>query len=116
MLRDPLRKLRARFSFFFLVIIPALSSHAQKLSGTVLDSKTNKPMPYVHIGVLNKNMGVISAENGKFEIDLSKAEKNDQLLFSMLGYEIVKTRIGDVSVFDHAEIKLVQKPQQLKEV
>jgi hypothetical protein len=96
--------------------VPALHSHAQKLSGTVLDSQTNKPLPYVHIGVMDKNMGVISAENGKFEIDLSKADKNDQLLFSMLGYEIVKMRIADISVFDHAEIKLVQKLQQLKEV
>lgn len=73
-------------------------------------------MPYVHIGVMNKNMGVISAENGTFEIDLSKADKNDELLFSMLGYEIVKKRIAAMTVFNNVEIKLVQKPEQLKEV
>jgi len=115
MRRSLLRMLKTRFSFFCLLFAPVLAS-AQKLSGTVLDAQTNKPLAYVHIGVLNKNMGLISAENGKFEIDLSKADKNDQVLFSMLGYDVVKMRIADISVSDHVEIKLVPKPQQLKEV
>jgi len=112
---DLLQMRRTGFSFFCLLTMAVLCAQAQKLSGTVLDAQTNKPLPYVHIGVLNKNMGVISAENGKFEIDLSKADKNDQLLFSMLGYEVVKKDVAYISNLAYLEVKLVQRPEQLKE-
>jgi hypothetical protein len=104
-----------RFLIAGLFIIFSYAADAQSISGVVLDSKTNQPLPYVHIGVLNKNMGVISHDNGKFEIDLSNADKNDELVFSMLGYESVKKKIGDISQ-NYIEIKLIEKAEQLKEV
>ncbi|MBI1767807.1 MAG: carboxypeptidase-like regulatory domain-containing protein [Bacteroidetes bacterium] len=108
--------MKRSFLIFVLYSLLVLSINAQVLSGVVIDAQSKKPLPYVHIGVMNKNMGVISQENGKFEIDLTKANKNDDLAFSMLGYEVVKKRIADIELFNPMEIKLVEKSLQLNEV
>jgi len=63
------------------------ASLGQEVYGVVSDSKTHEPLAYVHIGVTGKNMGVISRDNGSFKIDLSKAERTDSLVFSIIGYE-----------------------------
>ncbi|MGC4021260.1 MAG: carboxypeptidase-like regulatory domain-containing protein [Cyclobacteriaceae bacterium] len=104
-------------SFFVkLFLLSSIAIKAQIISGVVLDSKTNQPLPYVHIGVPNKNMGVISRDNGKFEIDLSKADKDEELVFSMLGYTVVKKKISSLLSTKDLEIKLVEEVKQLKEV
>ena len=58
----------------------------QTVEGIVIDSATQDPLPYVHIGVVNKNVGVISRDDGTFRIDLRKAAPEDSLTFSILGY------------------------------
>lgn len=72
------------------ILLQSAWLYAQTADGIVVDAKTQKPLPYVQIGVPGKNVGVISHDDGKFQIDLSKLETNDTLLFSMIGYEIAK--------------------------
>ena len=69
---------------FFLVLLK--TAIGQTVQGIVLDSATQEPLPYVHIGVVGKNMGVISRDDGTFSIDLSQAAPQDSLTFSILGY------------------------------
>jgi hypothetical protein len=78
------------FPITILFFVNASNSIAQKLTGTVIDAQTKQPLSYVHIGVIGKNVGEISHEQGKFEIDLSKVSTEDELVFSMLGYELFK--------------------------
>ena len=72
-----------------LIIFLCFSSDilSQNFKGTVIDAESKAPLSYVNIGVLNKNMGVISRDDGSFEIDLSKAASDDTLVFSMIGFE-----------------------------
>lgn len=104
------------FLIAILFFVHTSSSIAQKLSGTVIDAKTNQPLPYVHIGVIEKNVGEISRDDGKFEIDLAKVANEDDLVFSMLGYELFKKKIADIISLNYLEVRLIPKVQELKEV
>ncbi len=105
--------MRLYISYFLL--ISSLPAFSQTFSGTVKDASSKSPLPYVHIGVLNRNMGVISREDGSFLIDLSNAQPEDQLLFSMIGYETQKIVISKLKE-TNLTILLVPKTYQLKEV
>ena len=104
-------------AFFFAILSLYFTSisFAQSLTGKVTDLKTKEPLPYVHIGVLNRNLGVISRDDGSFEINLSTAKPEEELMFSMVGYEVMKLKVGDIKELT-LSIKLVPKTYQLKEV
>ncbi len=90
-------------------------AEAQMVRGVIKDASTKQPLAYVHVGVFNKNMGVISHENGEFEIDLSRALPDDELGFSIIGYETKKIKIGDVGR-EYLGIQLTPKKYLLGEV
>ena len=71
-----------------LLLVWAESAVAQIIRGVVLDSATQKPLPYVHIGIPGKNMGTISRDDGTFQVDLEKATSQDSLTFSSIGYRM----------------------------
>ncbi len=80
----------------------------QTVSGVVLDSTTQSPMAYVHIGVLGKNLGVISRDDGTFQIDLSEADSQDKLTFSSVGYH---TQHVPQSSWKSAPLKVYLSPR-----
>jgi hypothetical protein len=69
---------------FFL--LTAYSIKAQFISGKVLDASTKQPLPYVNIGIINKNLGTVSDEYGDFSLELNPELLSDTLRFSMIGY------------------------------
>jgi hypothetical protein len=87
----------------------------QLITGTVIDEKTQAPLPYVNIGIVNKNFGVISRDNGSFEIDLTHAPRHEELIFSMLGYEKQKFTIASLTS-GSLTVRLKPRTYQLKEV
>lgn len=70
-------------ALYFLSIF-AGSVSAQNLKGVVIDAGTNQPVPFVNIGVLDKNIGTVSDINGKFNLSLVGEET---VRFSSIGYE-----------------------------
>lgn len=98
-----------------LSIVQLYFVYAQTLTGKVTDIKTKEPLAYVHIGILNKNMGTISKEDGSFSINLSSASSIDQLVFSMIGYETFKMEVGKINEYE-LSIKMIPKVYALKEV
>ncbi|MBZ9651548.1 hypothetical protein [Psychroflexus montanilacus] len=62
----------------------------------VIDRETKKPVPYVEIGFLNLEKGVISDRNGLFELKVKKSDldENDFLLFKSAGYFPVKMKLS----------------------
>lgn len=57
------------------------------LSGYVQDSKTKIKLPYVNIGVLNKEIGTVSNKEGSFDFHLLESNTNDTIRISMIGYK-----------------------------
>lgn len=98
-----------------IVFFSSFYSYSQVIDGVVKDSKTKTPLPYVHVGVFNKNLGVLSNDSGNFAIDVSKADRNDILQASMIGYETSKLTLTDIKS-GRIEILLEPKIYSLKEI
>jgi hypothetical protein len=97
------------------ILLTHYSAIAQLITGKVRDASNKSPLPYVHIGVLDRNMGVISHDDGSFSIDLSNAKPDDQLLFSMIGYETFRVQISQIKS-SNLDVSLKPKVYELKEV
>ncbi|WP_340065695.1 DUF4932 domain-containing protein [Ascidiimonas aurantiaca] len=85
------------------------------LKGVVRSAKSGTPIPFVNIGVFHKNFGVISREDGTFEIDLRQAKPEDRLSFSSLGYTTYNLPIKDIQN-SFLTVQLKEKTIQLEEV
>ncbi len=89
-------------------------------SSSIIDSKTNEPVAFVNIGIIDSGIGTVSDENGHFSLHLkpNSYEPNSKIIFSALGYE---TRFIPVSNLNsvtgsNAEISLIPKSLELNEV
>ena len=76
-----------------ILLLTCITSFAQDpttVKGTVIDVSTDLPIDRVNIVNLNQVIGTSTDDNGEFEI---RAEVNDTLHFSYLGYKSIKVRV-----------------------
>ncbi len=100
-------------SVFFVLPIWAQTS----LIGQVLDSATKEPIPYVNIGVLNKNIGTVSDDEGYFQFEVNAQQNGkDTLRFSMIGFESKTYILSDYLKQNPLEIYLSEETTALEEV
>lgn len=75
------------YLFVFLLSVTNLFSQTSQtieVSGTVADSKTNKPLEYVTVKVADTSYGTTADKDGKYLIRLSPG--GHKLIFSYIGY------------------------------
>lgn len=93
---------------FLFIFLTALSVQAQKLiSAKLIDSTTQKPIPFATIA-FNKFSGVISNDQGYFQLRLKKERTTDSLFISCLGYEN-----KSLSAFKFSDSIIFLKPQSI---
>lgn len=107
--------MRKHISALVLLMLASTGGIAQKITGVVSDKRTHEPLPYVHIGIAGKNLGVISRDDGSFEIDVSQAGRNDNLVFSIIGYETRRFPVDELSA-GRRDVQLDPKIYELREV
>jgi CarboxypepD_reg-like domain len=103
----------------FLIFYFSNFSYAQTVQGFVLDQETQQPVPYVNIGIVNKNVGTVSSENGAFEIRIDAKYDTDSIRFSCIGYDSRTFQIEDFRkrfLSDKITIRLIPKAIALQEV
>jgi len=84
------------------------------VKGTVINVSTSKPLENVNIVNLSQVTGTSTNSNGEFEI---KAEPNDTLHFSYLGFKSIKVRVtNDWIKFGESQIELTELALALEEV
>ena len=110
-----------RSLFFILVFFNSSMVFAQTvLKGVVIDTETNKPVPYVSIGIINKPEGSVSNAGGEFEITLdAKITDNDTLVFSSIGYQSKAFLVCDLErIFKKGPLNILLKKSvyELKQV
>lgn len=88
------------------------------LRGTVRDEKTNTVLPYVNIGILNKDIGTTTDSRGVFELRLSDSNQDDKLKISMVGYESKEIDVNDLlkHITSRTTFHLQEKASELREV
>ena len=83
------------FSIWLLFFTLTVQSQSY-LEGFVKDNKTHEKLPYVNIGIIGKNVGTVSNQNGDFKIKLEDKYSNDSLRFSMIGYNSKTFKVADI--------------------
>lgn len=104
---------------FLLTALGYSQSITQSISGKIVDSDTQQPLPYATVFVLNSNplLGATSDENGKFTINKVPLGRVNVMVKST-GYqsEIIKDLVLSSAQSPFLEINLSSAFQELKEV
>lgn len=105
-------------SYCILSLFLSLPIGAQTfVIGQVIDAATKEPLPYVNIGLLNKNIGTVSDETGYFELEVNTEQNSrDTLRFSMIGFETKSYTLNDFINQNEIEVYLAEKSTALDEV
>ena len=89
--------------------------NGQVIKGQIFDSRTNEPLEYVSIGVINTNLGTISNDSGYFEFDSKGQDLSSTVRISMIGYKPQTFTIEQLLQPD-LTIKLIKATYEIKEV
>lgn len=102
------------FVIFFLFSL-VWESHAQKITGRVINQTDQKPLAFANVFLNNTQKGTTTDENGNFEIN-NVAAGNYELLASYLGF---KTYYQTILIKDdglNIRIELIPQSIELKEI
>lgn len=91
---------------FFLFITNCFSQ--KFISGVVVNQSNGKPIEFVNIGVLGKNLGTVSSEKGAFVLKIDSGYNTETLLFSMIGFQPLSIKISD---FNNESKKIIMQEQ-----
>lgn len=103
------------FTVLFLSLFTSLLfAQETSVQGTIINSNTLTPIWNVNIVNTNKVKGAISDAKGNFEI---KADLNDILLISCLGFQSIEIKVtNDWLKNQNTRIKLTEKAYALEEI
>ena len=107
------KKIFLLFSLF--VTLNILSQQKIALKGIILD-QDNLPVPYASIGIISKNIGTTSTEEGTFNFIVTNKEKVDYLEISSIGYQTFKITVNDFLSRKNKTIILKEKTTELSEI
>ena len=90
----------------------AMAQQHYQLNGIVLTAKGSIPVPYAHVGIPARGMGVISNEVGAFTLNYPAAYAKDSLKVSCLGFKTYTVALAKLRLEDTLIIRL--KPEVLE--
>ena len=98
---------------FFLSTSYTLAQYEVTVEAYVLDKITGQPLPYVNIGFVDKAVGTVSDENGKFTLVYHEdyIGGKDILQISTLGYKTIKVSASKLVKFLTNTNKFYMEPQ-----
>ena len=107
-----------RLSVLLLFFFAIQSLSAQTIEGVLKDSRTGETLPYVNVGVIKKNIGTVSGENGRFKLVIPEGHAADTLRISMIGYATIDLIVADAvkRLSANSEIQMKEQATELKEV
>jgi hypothetical protein len=96
--------------FFFLLMLQVSSITAQitKIRGSVKDSITKEPLPFVNISFKNSSIGTVTNTDGEFFFETRTP--TDSIIISFVGYQSQKRSIQKNK---YQEFKILLNPQSV---
>lgn len=95
-------------------VVDSVKTQIQYARGTVTSASKQVPMENVHVVNLNQVIGTITNKDGEFKI---RAEVNDTLHFSFLGYKSFKVTVtNDWLKYQNTSIEMTEAAYALEEV
>ena len=87
------------FVVLLLNCMVVLAQESNAITGKVID-QNGYEVPYAAVGILQKNIGTTSTEDGTFYFRISKNEFEDNLTISSLGFSNFSIKIKDFLSFE----------------
>ena len=105
------------FLFAFLLSFNALNAQ-HILQGRIIDAFTKQPLPFVNIGVLKKELGTVSNEDGFFFLEVPDLFAKETLRFSMIGFDERDFQVADLEaiLLSNNTLVLAEQTTFLEEV
>ena len=104
----------------FFIILFLLSSNAlllgQQISGTVFEMNSDIPVEYANIGIVGKNVGTVSDQNGKYTLQINPEHYDDTFKFSCIGYHSYSVKVSDLVKLNNGNVSLEKRSYVLTEV
>ncbi len=101
-------------SIIALILLIQIKVSGQIIEGWITDSKTNEPLKYVSIGIINTNYGTITDSAGYFKFE-AKVKEQSIVRISMIGYEPLEFSVKELENHKN-KIKLNEITIKLAEV
>jgi len=98
-----------------LLILSQLDISGQIIRGQIIDSKTNKLLEYVSVGIVNTSFGAITDDKGYFEFGYKDQDTSSTVRISMIGYENQTFSIQNLSQ-NNRVIKLTETSYEIEEI
>ena len=105
------------FLFAFLLSFNALNAQ-HILQGRIIDAFTKESLPFVNIGVLKKELGTVSNEDGFFFLEVPDVYAAETLRFSMIGFDERDFQVADLEaiLLSNNTLVLAEQTTFLEEV
>ena len=105
------------FLFVFLLSFTALNAQ-HIVQGRIIDAFTKEPLPFVNIGVLKKELGTVSNEDGFFFLEVPDLFAKETLRFSMIGFDVRDFQVADLEaiLLSNNTLVLAEQTTFLEEV
>ena len=103
-------KLKNFLCFLFFILTTALSAQTVEVQGTVVSAKNKQPIPGANVVIKNSKKGVMTDMDGVYRI---KANQNDILVFTSLGYEAKEVKVDNKGTLN---VALNEETNKLEEV
>jgi len=91
-----------------------ISQNKRLISGNIIDAVTKEPLPFVTVSLKKQLIGVVTNEEGKFDLYVPPEVKNDTLFVNYLGYKHFLMDITEIK--EPITIKLLETVVQLEEI
>jgi hypothetical protein len=94
-----------------------ISSWSQiAIRGQIVDANLHQGLPYVNVGIKEKNIGSASQVNGSFTLQIPNEFADDTLTFSLVGYHEFNIPLRELDPRPNLTIRLIEKITTLDEV
>ena len=105
------------FLFVFLLGLAVLNAQ-YILQGQVVDALTKDPLPFVNIGVLKKELGTVSNEDGFFFLEVPDVYATETLRLSMIGFDTRDFQVAELEtiLLSNNTLVLAEQTTFLEEV
>lgn len=102
--------------FFFIVISSPVWAQQPVIKGKIVDSATQKGIPYTNIGIEGTFFGTASDSTGVFELKIPEGNEGRNLLVSAVGYGNASYIIKDILNKKYILIPLIEQTYKIKAV
>lgn len=97
------------------VLFLVTNAQSVDIQGVLMDSVTQKPVPYANIGIAGKDLGTVSDENGRFSLAVPDSLAKLDLTISRIGYQKMTIAINSFGKLADT-LLLVPETYELQEV